>query len=67
MAEVNRLVREYSEGQLNLHVADVATPMLEGREEPDPAQFVADGLHLSPHGYDIWTEVVGQAIARIFE
>jgi len=67
MMEVNRLVREYSEGKLNLHYVDTGEPMLGSSSEPDPAQFVADGLHLSELGYDIWTEVVGRAIADIVE
>jgi lysophospholipase L1-like esterase len=65
MVEVNRLVREFSDGAPNLHYADVATPMLAGQDEPDPAQFVTDGLHLTEYGYDIWTDVVGNAIARV--
>ncbi|MEX2581806.1 MAG: GDSL-type esterase/lipase family protein [Gemmatimonadota bacterium] len=64
MAELNQLVRDYSASKLNLHFVDVAGPMLRSGE-PDPAHFVADGLHLTPAGYDVWTEVVGQAIARI--
>jgi lysophospholipase L1-like esterase len=65
MEEVNRLVREYSVGNVNLHYVDTGEPMLGSASEPDPAQFVADGLHLSEQGYDIWTEVVGRSIAHI--
>jgi lysophospholipase L1-like esterase len=67
MVEVNRLAEAYSESNPNLHFVDVAGPMLKGLDEPDPAQFVADGLHLTPLGYDIWTDTVGQAIARILK
>lgn len=46
-----------------LHFADVAAPMLDGAEgAPDAAWFQSDGLHLSPAGYERWTEVVSAVL-----
>jgi lysophospholipase L1-like esterase len=46
-----------------LHFADIAAPMLEGAAgAPDAAWFQADGLHLSPMGYERWTAVVSAVL-----
>ncbi|MEX2579689.1 MAG: GDSL-type esterase/lipase family protein [Verrucomicrobiales bacterium] len=55
----NALVADYCEGRENLYFADIAEPMLAGRDEaPAEDWFVADGLHLSESGYARWTKVV---------
>ena len=38
--------------------ADVATPMLTPGGETQPHLYIADGLHMSDAGYDIWTRVL---------
>lgn len=65
MVATNDLVRAYTAKNTNLHYADVATPMLGADGEPKPELFVRDGLHMTPAGYDIWTEVIGDVLARI--
>jgi hypothetical protein len=41
-----------------LRVIDIEQQMLGVDGKPDPEVFVADGLHLSPKGYRIWTAAV---------
>ncbi len=65
MREANALVEQYSSENPRLHFVDVAPPMLGGDRRPRPELFVRDGLHMSPLGYDIWTELVGRAIREV--
>ena len=65
MVATNELLSAYSDKHANLHYADVATPMLGPDGEPIPELFVGDGLHMTEAGYDIWTRVVGDVLARL--
>lgn len=57
--ETNALVRRYVERDpAHLAYADVFTPMLGPDGRPRPELFREDGLHMTPPGYAIWTEVV---------
>lgn len=48
-----------------LYLADTAAVMLKGTEgAPAPEWFAADGLHLSPKGYQSWTETVSAALKK---
>jgi lysophospholipase L1-like esterase len=75
MQEANQQVRDYSRGytmnaeehagpghRARLYYADIAPPMLGADGKPRPELFVEDGLHMTPAGYDIWTDIVGRAI-----
>ena len=65
MVATNTLLRAYADKHANVHYADVATPMLGADGEPIPDLFVRDGLHMTEAGYDIWTRVVGDLLARL--
>jgi lysophospholipase L1-like esterase len=65
MVATNTLLRAYADKHANVHYADVATPMLGVDGEPIPELFVRDGLHMTEAGYDIWTRVVGDLLARL--
>src|SRR5690348_9835260 len=62
MREANALIADYSKTRPNLHVVDTAPGLLGPDGKPIPALFQSDGLHLTPAGYDRWTETVGAAI-----
>jgi len=62
MQAANGLIRDYSATRANLHYADIAAPMIRADGKPNPALFVEDGLHMTPAGYDIWTDVVGRIV-----
>lgn len=47
---------------VNWHWVDIFTPMLANGNGPDPEYFVADGLHLSRKGYQLWTSVLKNVI-----
>lgn len=65
MQDANARIKAYSTTRPHLHFADIAPPMLGADGKPKPELFRDDGLHLTPAGYDIWTEVVGQALTAI--
>ena len=65
MVATNKLLRAYTDEHPNLHYVDVATPMLGVDGEPIPELFVRDGLHMTSAGYDIWTRVIGDVLARL--
>jgi lysophospholipase L1-like esterase len=65
MREANGLVRSLSDGHPSLHYVDISEPMLGEDGSPRPELFVADNLHLSPAGYDVWTPIVARAVADL--
>ena len=56
--EANTLVRRYCESDDRLGFVDVDGPMLGWDEKPRKDLLIADGLHLSPKGYEIWSTLV---------
>ena len=56
--EANSLIRTYCETDDRLGFVDVDGPMLGWDEKPRKDLFVADGLHLSARGYELWTVLV---------
>ena len=55
MRAVNERVRAHALAHTHLHFIDLATPMLGADGKPRPELFVADGLHMTPAGYDGWS------------
>jgi lysophospholipase L1-like esterase len=51
----NKLVRAYITSRPHLAYADIEPQSLGGDGKPRPELLVADGLHLTPEGYKIWT------------
>jgi len=47
-----------------LYYADTATPMLKTGQPPVDELFIADKLHMSDKGYEMWTKVVGEEIKK---
>lgn len=54
----NALVRTFAESDDALGYIDVDGPMLGWDEKPRKELFVADGLHMTPKGYEVWTALV---------
>ncbi len=54
----NTLVREYATTDDRIGFVDVDGPMLGWDEKPRKELFVADGLHMTPKGYELWTTLV---------
>ncbi len=62
--EANALVKEVCAADERLVFVDVVPDMLGADGKPDPALFAADGLHLSPKGYEVWAAAVKKALGR---
>ncbi|MEE3327502.1 MAG: GDSL-type esterase/lipase family protein [Myxococcota bacterium] len=56
--ETNRLVRAWSDRDPSLFYIETGPALLGEDGEPDPDHYRLDGLHLSPQGYAIWTEII---------
>jgi lysophospholipase L1-like esterase len=54
----NAIVREYAATDDRIGFVDVDGPMLGWDEKPRKDLFVADGLHMTPKGYELWTTLV---------
>jgi lysophospholipase L1-like esterase len=60
--DLNDLVRQMAAKRRDLTVVDVVGPMLQDGRPKDI--YVADGLHMTPAGYAIWTAIVKPVVAR---
>lgn len=58
MHEANKLIRSYCESNSACVYVDVWPAMLGPDAKPKPEHFVADGQHMTPEGYKVWTELV---------
>jgi lysophospholipase L1-like esterase len=54
----NGQIRRFAETDERIAFVDVDGPMLGWNERPRADLFVADGLHLSARGYELWTALV---------
>jgi lysophospholipase L1-like esterase len=63
MKETNELIRREIAKDPRLQYVDISARMLGANGEPMPQLYVADGLHMTPAGYDVWTPIVARAIA----
>ncbi|MCP4246456.1 MAG: hypothetical protein GY778_05355 [bacterium] len=55
MRRANGMVREAAAKDPRLEYLDIDQPMMGADGRPRPELFAADGLHLSPQGYELWT------------
>lgn len=58
MRAANALVKAFAATDDRLGFVDVDGPMLGWDEKPRNELFVADGLHMTPAGYELWTALV---------
>ena len=62
MQASNAAIEAYAQGDARVDFVDVGTAMLGADGLPIPELFVGDGLHMTPAGYDIWDEIVMEAL-----
>ena len=58
MRLANALIRSHAEHDDNIAFVDVDHAMLGWDETPRPELFVPDGLHLTAHGYELWSALL---------
>ena len=62
MQASNAAIEAYAEGDARVDFVDIGTAMLGADGLPIAELFVADGLHMTPAGYDVWDEIVMEAL-----
>jgi lysophospholipase L1-like esterase len=63
MRLANEMIRAYAEHDDDVAFVDVDQAMLGWDEKPRPELFVADGLHLTPAGYELWSALLRPLLA----
>lgn len=58
MAETNRVIKNYCKDSDRCLFLDTATPLLDGKGQPDKNLFAKDGLHLNRAGYALWNHLL---------
>jgi lysophospholipase L1-like esterase len=58
MRVANGMIRAYAAHDDRIAFVDVDHAMLGWDEKPRPELFVADGLHLTPEGYELWSALL---------
>ena len=62
IAVSNRIVRDFCERKKNLYYIDIV-PAFSGHDgTPNPAYYLADKLHPSELGYDLWKQLVANQV-----
>jgi lysophospholipase L1-like esterase len=64
MQRANALIAAYIDEQPRQHYVDTATAMLGADGRPRTELYVEDGVHLSPAGYALWTDIVMPHLQR---
>ncbi len=64
MREANRLIREFARRDSLQLFIDVFTPMLGSNGRPRPDLFLADSLHMTPKGYELWRGLIAPVIGQ---
>ncbi len=54
----NQLIEAWSETDPNLHFIDTSGALMGSDGEPNPENYIIDGLHLNKRGYGIWREII---------
>ena len=62
MQASNAAIEAYSQTDARVDFVDVGTAMLGVDGLPRPELVVRDGLHMTPAGYDVWDEIVMEAL-----
>lgn len=61
----NALLASYAAHRYNVHYVDVGSDLLGSDGQPVPELFLADGIHMTPPGYEIWTRVLTPVLAAL--
>ena len=62
--EANTLIRRYCQSHPNCDYLDVSRDMLGADRKPRPELFIADGQHMTPEGYKIWSRLIHPLLVK---
>ncbi|GGK62283.1 SGNH/GDSL hydrolase family protein [Rufibacter glacialis] len=63
MEEANKKIKRYAFWHRKVKYVDVSNPMLGPDGKPKPELYVADGIHMTPTGYELWKKIVEPYLA----
>ena len=63
MHAANDGIAAWAKTQTGVRMVDVASRMLDARDEPRPELLLDDGLHMRPAGYAIWIDALKPVLA----
>lgn len=66
ICKTNRLIQDDLAARPNYYFINVFDAMLDKEGKPQSKLFMDDGLHMSPAGYELWTQLLAPYQARIF-
>ncbi|MFK7730924.1 MAG: GDSL-type esterase/lipase family protein [Pseudomonadales bacterium] len=64
--QTNELISQWSMSERGMYFIDTGPALLTENGEPDPDNYVFDGLHLSDNGYQIWTSIIKPRLLEDF-
>jgi lysophospholipase L1-like esterase len=64
ISTANDLIQEFTEKQVNLNFISTRNEFFNKRGVPKGKYFVKDSLHLSEAGYDLWEEIIKDALNK---
>ena len=64
ISTANDLIQEYTKKQANLNFISTRNEFYNKRGVPEGKYFVKDSLHLSEAGYDLWEEIIKDALNK---
>lgn len=67
MSEANEKIQVYSQQYENLYFIDVARKMLSQSGKIQQHLYQADGIHLTPMGYTLWTEALAEVLLPLYQ
>ncbi len=60
----NQMIRQFLQGNKRTAYVDVWDKMLGPDGTPNPAYYLADGLHMTPEGYAVWNEALRKHLRK---
>ena len=65
MQDTNAMIQRYADTLPTVHYVDIGTAMLGSDGQPIPNLYVADRLHMTQAGYDVWNRILGPVLHRL--
>ncbi len=63
----NAMIKEYIAQQQDMWYVDIGEAMLGSNGRPRKELFVSDSLHMSPEGYQLWSDILKPEVIRHYD
>lgn len=65
MEAVNKKMKYYAQRHQGVEFVDVSSDMLTADGVPDESLLLDDGIHMTPEGYEIWTNILEPYLKKL--